>query len=144
MVQSRPAVDVDPHRYPVDPTEPELSEIQGYDEVRTAIPVRVEGIVTTRSFPAKRSNSGSTTVPPPSVNPNAQLLFGTNIRRKSATIWVENNDIYFGEDRTMVQNGTAAHLPAGGSVTIEHTDPVYVAAPTAAALVSFIVENWVE
>jgi len=119
------------------------TESGGYvvPEVPT-IPVKVEGYVTTQELPAVRSTSRSISVT--STDTDAQELAGTDPRRKALTIWAETQGIYLCETRQGVTGTTpyGAHLPAGGSITINHQNPVWVRGDSASAtLVSFLLEQ---
>jgi len=110
-----------------------------------AIPVRVEGYVTTQEVPAVRSTTRSISLT--NADTDAQELVGEDPRRKALTLWVETQGVYLNEARQGVTGATpyGAHLPAGGSVTINHQNPVWIRGDNAsAALVSFLLEQWAD
>lgn len=109
------------------------------------IPVKIEGFVTTQELPAVRSTTRSISLT--NSDADAQELVGEDPRRKALTIWVETQGVYLNESRQGVTGATpfGAHLPAGGSVTINHQNPVWIRGDNASAsLVSFLLEQWAD
>lgn len=123
--------------------DPDVDTLQGetpdYGAAGNAgypIQVVVKGTVYTQEQPAGNSADGSVNVTVAETQP----LFNVDPRRKELVIWCENNSIFFGTNKSRVQNGASAHLPAGGSATIRHKDAIWVRGDSGTALVSYIVE----
>lgn len=111
-----------------------------------ALAVKTEGVTTTQELPATHSTSRSITLTNSPVD-GAQQLMNKDARRKALTLWCETNGVYFCEDKAGI-TGTSpygAHLPAGGSYTINHQNAVWTVGDNpASTLLSFVLEQWAD
>lgn len=128
-----------------DRPRPDIEEVQQSDYPPVpAVAVDVQGIVYTQEVPATRSVSRNIRI---TNDPTTAQEFPPDPRRKALTIWVEANGIYFCEDRQGVLGGspTGAHLPAGGSYTIQHQNAVWILGDNAAiSTLSYVMEQWAD
>lgn len=133
-----------PDKYEREP-QPDLDEVlQDGIPANPAIAVIVEGTVSTQELPATTSTSRSVNIAF-ATGGNVEQLFGKDRRRKAVTIWVETNGIYFGESPGAVTSLMGAHLPVGGSVTLNHTDAIFVGSDNAAGTrLSYVMEQWAD
>lgn len=125
--------------------QPDLDDVlQDGIPANPAIAVVVEGTVSTQELPATTSTSRSVNIGI-ATGGNVEQLFGKDRRRKAVTFWTENNGVYFGENPGAVSSRTGAHLPTGGSFTINHTDSIYMGSDNAAgSFVSYVMEQWAD
>lgn len=118
----------------------DLDEVkQDYDPVGAAVPVVHQGPVLTHELPSPRGIMRSF-----NITPSGERLLGKDRRVKSRTIWCENQGIYLATAEGDMVSGAGAHLPAGGSVTLGHSEEIWVRSDhaTLSALVSIVVESW--
>lgn len=127
--------------------EPDLDVVEGHSDGDVGhagtdgypICVRVEGIVYTQEQGATNPSDGSLT-----ISGTVEQQFAEDKRRKSITLWVETAGIYFSIDSTRARGNQAAHIPVGGSVTLNHGKAIWMRSDATASLVSFVIENYAD
>lgn len=120
--------------------EPGVDEVQQRYDATPAIPVKVEGPVSTHELPARTASMGSTTA----GTTDPTQIVSADPRRKSVLVFTETQAVWVALTRADAAGSAGFSLPVNCGVTLLHTGQVWVRSKTGTATVSYVVENWAD